>query len=65
MRDRSGPGVCRLPELGSRRAEPEATVERLSELEIVVRSLPGLEAIRASVHAFNTREDVDALLEGL
>ncbi|WP_440763625.1 aminotransferase class V-fold PLP-dependent enzyme [Natronorubrum sp. DTA7] len=43
--------------------EPEPTVERLSERGIVVRSLPGPEAIRASIHAFNTREDVDALLE--
>ncbi|SDJ35908.1 aminotransferase class V-fold PLP-dependent enzyme [Natronorubrum texcoconense] len=45
--------------------EPEPTVERLSERGIVVRSLPGPEAIRASVHAFNTREEVDALLECL
>ncbi len=45
--------------------DPEATVERLAECGIVVRSLPYPEAIRASVHAFNTREDVDALLEAL
>ena len=45
--------------------DPEATVERLSEKGIVVRSLPYPEAIRASVHAFNTPEDVDALLEAL
>ncbi|QRV13861.1 aminotransferase class V-fold PLP-dependent enzyme [Haloterrigena salifodinae] len=45
--------------------DPEATVERLSEDGIVVRSLPTPDAIRASVHAFNTREDVDQLLEAL
>ena len=45
--------------------EPEPAVERLSERGIVVRSLPGPDAIRASVHAFNSREDVDALLEWL
>ncbi|QSW99946.1 aminotransferase class V-fold PLP-dependent enzyme [Haloterrigena alkaliphila] len=45
--------------------DPEGTVERLSEEGIVVRSLPEPEAIRASVHAFNTREDVDRLLEAL
>ncbi|WP_339102486.1 aminotransferase class V-fold PLP-dependent enzyme [Haloterrigena salinisoli] len=45
--------------------DPEATVERLSAEGIVVRSLPDPDAIRASVHAFNTREDVDRLLEAL
>ncbi|WP_436345319.1 aminotransferase class V-fold PLP-dependent enzyme [Natronorubrum sp. FCH18a] len=45
--------------------DPEATVERLSERGVVIRSLPGPEAIRASVHAFNTQADVDALLEGV
>ncbi|MDQ2050707.1 aminotransferase class V-fold PLP-dependent enzyme [Natronolimnohabitans sp. A-GB9] len=45
--------------------DPETAVEHLSERGIVLRSLPGPDAIRASVHAFNTREDVDALLEAL
>ncbi|WP_121741536.1 aminotransferase class V-fold PLP-dependent enzyme [Natronorubrum halophilum] len=45
--------------------DPEATVERLAAQGIVVRSLPRPEAIRASVHAFNSRGDVDALLEAL
>lgn len=47
--------------------DSEATVERLADRGIVVRSIPGLgtDAIRASVHAFNTPADVDALLEAL
>ena len=45
--------------------EPEATVERLSAAGVTVRSLPYPDAIRASVHAFNTTADVDALLEAL
>ena len=43
-------------------ADPEATVERLAEAGIVVRSLPHPEAVRASIHAFNTSEEVDRLL---
>lgn len=45
--------------------EPEATVERLKEEGIVVRTLPSPEAVRASVHVFNTAGDVDALLDAL
>ncbi|MFB1063827.1 aminotransferase class V-fold PLP-dependent enzyme [Natrinema sp. H-ect4] len=45
--------------------DPERTVERLADREIVVRSLPNPDAIRASIHAFNSRADVDALLEAL
>ncbi|WP_255151593.1 aminotransferase class V-fold PLP-dependent enzyme [Halorarius halobius] len=45
--------------------EPEATVDRLAERDIHVRSLPGGEHVRASVHAFNTAEDVDRLLDAL
>ncbi len=45
--------------------DPEATVERLSEAGIQVRTLPPLEAVRASVHAVNTEDDVDALLDAL
>ena len=41
-----------------------ATVERLDDAGVKVRSLPS-GAVRASVHAFNTREDVDALLDAL
>jgi len=45
--------------------DPERTVERLADREIVVRSLPNPDAIRASIHAVNSRADVDALLEVL
>jgi len=44
--------------------DPEATVERLRDRDVVVRSLP-TGAVRASLHAFNTEADVDALLDGL
>lgn len=43
---------------------PEATVERLAEAGIHVRTVPG-ERIRASVHVFNDASDVDALLAEL
>ncbi|RQH01929.1 aminotransferase class V-fold PLP-dependent enzyme [Natrarchaeobius oligotrophus] len=45
--------------------DPEATVERLASEGIVVRSLPSPEAVRVSVHAYNTEADVDAVLEAL
>ncbi|WP_312907409.1 aminotransferase class V-fold PLP-dependent enzyme [Natronosalvus caseinilyticus] len=45
--------------------DPEATVERLAEQDVAVRSLSYPDAIRASIHAFNTRDDLDALLESL
>jgi len=45
--------------------DPEATVERLADQDIYVRTLPYPEAVRASVHVFNTVEDVDALLDAL
>ncbi|WP_435078026.1 aminotransferase class V-fold PLP-dependent enzyme [Halococcus sp. AFM35] len=41
--------------------DPEATVSRLSDEGIVIRSLPSPAAVRVSVHAFNTDEDIDAL----
>ncbi|MFC6615426.1 aminotransferase class V-fold PLP-dependent enzyme [Halopenitus salinus] len=45
--------------------DPAATVERLASEEIRVRDLPFPEAIRASVHAINTEDDVDRLLDAL
>ncbi|WP_226480351.1 aminotransferase class V-fold PLP-dependent enzyme [Natrinema amylolyticum] len=45
--------------------DPEGTVDRLADRGIVVRPLPTPEAVRASVHAFNSEGDVDALLEAL
>ena len=46
---------------------PQTVVERLNaEHDIVVRTLPDpADSIRASLHVYNTREDVDALLSGL
>ena len=43
---------------------PTATVERLGERGIHVRTVPGGH-VRASVHVFNTPSDVDALLAAL
>ena len=45
--------------------DPEATVERLSAAGIAIRSLPSPAALRASVHVFNTADDVDTLLDAL
>lgn len=44
-------------------ADPEALVERLKTEDIHVRALPvPNSAVRASVHAYNTTEDIDSLL---
>ena len=47
--------------------DPEETVDRLrADYGVVVRSLPDPEdAVRASLHVYNTAGDVDRLLEGL
>ena len=47
--------------------DAESTVERLrEEYDVVVRSLPDpVGAVRASLHVYNTPEDVDRLLTGL
>jgi len=45
--------------------DPEATVERLAQQGIVVRSLPHPEAVRASIHVFNTELEIDGLLDTL
>ncbi|QSG03433.1 aminotransferase class V-fold PLP-dependent enzyme [Natranaeroarchaeum sulfidigenes] len=47
------------------REDPEADVERLAEHGIRVRDLPYPEALRVSVHVFNTREEINRLLEVL
>ncbi len=46
-------------------ADPTATVERLSEAGVVVRSLAEPEAVRASIHAVNTADGVDRALSRL
>jgi len=45
--------------------DPETTVERLADADIVVRDIPGTGTVRVSVHAFNSAGDVDALLDAL
>jgi cysteine desulfurase/selenocysteine lyase len=45
--------------------DPDATVDRLASEGFVVRALPVPDAIRASVHAVNTRIEVDRLLDAL
>ncbi len=45
--------------------DPAGTVERLSGAGIAVRSLSSPEAIRVSVHAVNTSDEIDRLLEAL
>ena len=45
--------------------EPEEITERLMEEGIEIRWLPEPRACRASIHAFNTVEDVDRLLAAL
>lgn len=46
--------------------DPEGLVEQLGDRAVVVRHLPYPEgAVRASVHAYNTEADVDALLDAL
>lgn len=45
--------------------DPPEMVERLKREGIVVRAIPDPAAIRVSVHAFNTIEELDRLLEAL
>ena len=46
-------------------AEPDAVVEALRAEGIRIRSLPEPDAVRASVHAFNTEAEIDALVAAL
>ena len=45
--------------------DPEATVDRLADQGIVVRSLPHPDGVRASVHAVSTEAEVDRLVDAL
>lgn len=45
--------------------EPERVVDRLTEQGIRIRSLPDPEAVRVSVHAFNTDSEIEALVDRL
>lgn len=44
--------------------DPEGTVEHLDERGVKVRVIPSIDCVRASVHAFNTREDLDRFVDG-
>jgi selenocysteine lyase/cysteine desulfurase len=46
-------------------SDPEATVERMAENDIIIRSLPEPNAVRASVHAVNTAKEIDRLATAL
>lgn len=45
--------------------DPDSVVEQLKREGVRIRSLPEPDAVRASVHAFNTADEVDALVEAL
>ncbi len=45
--------------------DPDATVERLAERDVVVRSLPHPNAIRVSVHAVSMEAEIDRLVDAL
>jgi selenocysteine lyase/cysteine desulfurase len=45
--------------------DPETLVDRLAEEGIHLRTLPYPNTVRASVHVFNTEEDVDTFLDAL
>jgi len=45
--------------------EPEAVVDHLTEQEIRIRSLPDPDAVRVSVHAFNTEREIKRLVDAL
>ncbi|SDR15030.1 aminotransferase class V-fold PLP-dependent enzyme [Natronobacterium texcoconense] len=44
--------------------DPDRTVDRLADEGVIVRSIPD-GGLRVSLHAYNTREDVDRVLEAL
>ena len=45
--------------------DPEATVERLAERDIVIRDLPHPDGVRVSIHAISTEHEVDMVVEAL
>jgi selenocysteine lyase/cysteine desulfurase len=44
--------------------DPEGTVDALDDRGVKVRVIPSIDCVRVSVHAFNTREDLDRFVEG-
>lgn len=45
--------------------DPDGSVERCKQEGIILRTVPPLESVRASIHVFNTAEEVDALIEAI
>jgi L-cysteine/cystine lyase len=45
--------------------DPEGTRDRLADLGIVIRNLPGTSYVRASVGAWNDEDDLQRLLDAL
>ena len=45
--------------------DPETTVERLAEEDVVIRSLPFPEAVRVSIHAVSTEREIDTVVDSL
>ncbi|WP_458204448.1 aminotransferase class V-fold PLP-dependent enzyme [Haladaptatus sp. NG-SE-30] len=45
--------------------DPKAVVEQLADEGIIVRAIPLIGALRVSVHAVNTKDEIDALLDAL
>jgi cysteine desulfurase/selenocysteine lyase len=45
--------------------DPEATVARAADADVQIRSIPTAGVVRASLHVYNTKADVDALLDAL
>jgi selenocysteine lyase/cysteine desulfurase len=45
--------------------DPESAVQRLKEQDICVKAICDLSAVRASVHVYNTSDDIERLLDGL
>jgi selenocysteine lyase/cysteine desulfurase len=44
--------------------DPAGVVERLDARDVTVRVIPSIDCVRASVHAFNTRADLDRFVDG-
>ena len=68
--DGLGDRLVSLPEARSglvvfEAADPEGLVDRLADEDIQIRSLSDPHACRVSVHAVNTADDIDRLLEAL
>lgn len=45
--------------------DPPAVVDQLAAADVVIRALPGGEAVRISVHAVSTADEIDRVAEGL